>query len=367
MRYPVFVLCAAVFLCATVGTEAKQNSASQSSYPSANSSEVNPSSDCKAGPGARVEMTQIAQRDSPAPVAKASEPAAMQTDDPAPITVNLDQDLKFLSARQSELAKCIPTSDAADQERDPEDACFGGLLLTFEMRHRDGELDRDIPIGRLGANGGFFYESGMTIDADGAPNAYHPDNSGLDDLSNAGTPGTWEGLAKDQHGEPYIQGPDDPFPGYYVSETALADRTKPVSDPTRYVDASKVPFIVLPGGMARQLGARPGDFAVVFNQRNGKSSYAIFGDVGPYDHLGEGSIALAENLGLRSDARNGGARRGIVYVVFPGSGNGRPRPVEEIDAEGQKLLYAWEAVISTTKACVAQASRPATEGTDATR
>ena len=40
----------------------------------------------------------------------------------------------------------------------------------------------------------------MTIDADGAPNAYHPDNTGLDDLANAGTPGRWEGLAKDAEG-----------------------------------------------------------------------------------------------------------------------------------------------------------------------
>ena len=199
----------------------------------------------------------------------------------------------------------------------------------------------------------------MTIDADGAPNAYHPDNTGLDDLANAGTPGRWEGLAKDADGKPFIQGPDDPFPGYYVSATALADRAKPVNDPTRYVDASKIPFVVLPGGMARQLGARPGDFAVVFNQRNGKFSYAIFGDIGPYDRIGEGSMALAENLGIRSDARNGGARRGILYLVFPGSGNGRPRTIEEIIAEGQKLVQDWEASISPDGCPVQLPARPA--------
>jgi len=77
--------------------------------------------------------------------------------------------------------------------------------------------------------------------------------------------------------------------------------------------------------MAREMGARPGDFAAVFNQRNAKASYAIFGDVGPFDRIGEGSIALAEHLEIRSDARNGGAHRGILYLVFPGSGNGRPR------------------------------------------
>jgi hypothetical protein len=154
-------------------------------------------------------------------------------------------------------------------------------------------------------------------------------------------------LAKDPDGEPFVQGPNDPFPGYYVSATALADHSKAVNDPARYVDASKIPFIVLPGGMARQIGARPGDFAVVFNQRNGKSSFAIFGDVGPADRIGEGSVALAENLGVRSDARNGGARGGIMYLVFPGSGNGHPRPLDEINAEGRKLLQSWESVLAS--------------------
>src|ERR1700722_10602458 len=263
----------------------------------------------------------------------------------APTAVNLDRDLKILWEKHSGLAQCILTVDASTPAPDSQGACFGELLLKFEMRH-DGEPERDIPIGRLSGSPAFFYESGMTIDADGAPNAYHPDNTGLDDLANAGTPGRWEGLAKDAEGEPIIQGPNDPFPGYYVSATALADRSKAFNDPTRYVDASRIPFVVLPGGMARQLGARPGDFAVVFNQRNGKSSYAIFGDVGPYDRIGEGSVALAENLGIRSDARNGGARWGILYLVFPGSGNGLPRPIEEINGEGGKLLRAWEASLA---------------------
>ncbi|HWF13839.1 MAG TPA: glycoside hydrolase family 75 protein [Candidatus Acidoferrales bacterium] len=234
------------------------------------------------------------------------------------------------------------------------------LLLNFEMRH-DGETERDIPIGHLPGTSAFFYESGMTIDADGAPNAYHPDNSGIDDLENAGAPGIWEGLAKDAQGEPFIQGPNDPFPGYYVSETALADRSKAVSDPARYVDASKIPFLVLPGGLARQLGARVGDFAIVFNERNGKSSYAIFGDVGPFDRIGEGSVALAENLGIRSNARNGGTWRGVLYLVFPGSGEGRPRTIEEINDEGQKLLADWETGISAD-ACGSRKSIPSAQG-----
>jgi hypothetical protein len=75
---------------------------------------------------------------------------------------------------------------------------------------------------------------------------------------------------------------------------------------------------VLPNDLAERAGARLGDFAVVMNLRNGKSSYAIYADIGT---MGEGSIALADNLGIWSDARRGGQSDGILYLVFPGSGN----------------------------------------------
>jgi Fungal chitosanase of glycosyl hydrolase group 75 len=342
MRCKAIFAVTAILLCSSVVAESKQNSKSVASTPAGSPNVTEPAQDCS--PGEPQPLPTTANVTGEAPSAGAP-----------PAIAHLDEDLKLLTERQSALAQCILAMDPQAPEQDSQGACFGQLVVNFEMRH-DGDPERDVPIGRLRGSSAFFYESGMTIDADGAPNAYHPDNSGLDDLANAGTPGRWEGLAKDSYGEPYIQGPDDPYPGYYVSSTALADRSKPPNDPTRYVDASKIPFIVLPGGMARQLGARPGDFAAVFNQRNGKSSFAIFGDVGPFDRIGEGSMALAENLGIRSDARNGGARRGILYLVFPGSGNGRPRTIEEINAEGTKLLQAWEDSIAPV-ACAD--SRPA--------
>jgi hypothetical protein len=357
MRYNAILLFAAFLMCTSAMGRGKQNFPSSASNQVENPNSVSPARDCAGDfENSRSDgQTESSNRQSPA--AQSGPVNVTDAAVTAPPAVNLDQDLKVLWERQSQLSQCILAADAPKAGDDPQGACFGELLLNFEMRHH-GDVERDIPIGRLAGSSAFFYESGMTIDADGAPNAYHPDNSGLDDLANAGTPGRWEGLAKDAYGEPYIQGPDDPFPGYYVSETALADRSRPVNDPARYVDASRIPFIVLPGGMARQLGARPGDFAVVFNQRNGKSSYAIFGDVGPIDRIGEGSMALADNLGIRSDARNGGARGGIVYLVFPGSGNGSPRTNEEIVEEGQKLLLGWEASISQN---VCSVQRPARE------
>jgi hypothetical protein len=354
---------AAMFFCTSYPTIARQGSSYVSSPQQPRQIDQTVAmlgQDCSRRPGATNEPSRDM---NPGP-----DPEAVQLP-PAPETigdrenssnVNLDRDLKILQHGQSRLAQCILASDPDGEEQDSQPACLGELLMNFEMRH-DGEPERDIPIGRLQGTSAFFYDAGMTIDADGAPNAYHPENVGLDDLANAGTPGRWEGLAKDSYGEPYIQGPDDPFPGFYVSETALADRSKPANDPTRYVDASRIPFVVLPGGMARQLGARPGDFAVVFNQRNGKSSYAIFGDVGPFDRIGEGSMALAENLGIRSDARNGGARRGVLYLIFPGSGNGRPRALDEISAEGQRLLLEWETSIASSE-CAIQRGAEEMEG-----
>jgi hypothetical protein len=225
-------------------------------------------------------------------------------------------------------------------------SCEKSVLLNFDIV-RDGNVINTVPIWQspldsespdsFGASAVFF-QSGMTIDADGAPNAYNPENTGLDDIANAGHPGHWDGVVQDENGEPYIQGPDDPFPGYYVSCTSLCDRSKRSIDPRRYVDASRIPYVVLPGGVARQGGVRLGDFALVANLRNGRSSYAIFADVGT---LGEGSVALADNLGIHSDARIGGTRGGIFYVLFPGSGNGAPRTVEEINTEAAARAERW--------------------------
>jgi hypothetical protein len=345
---------AAILLCFSMAAFGKQISSQ-----SGNSISAIPARDCSPGfdrPSGTEQAENQEQRPSPAP---SDSLGATENAETIPAAVHMEQDLKILQQTQDELAQCILPVQAQFPAQDAQGACFGRLLTNFEMRH-DGEPEQDIPIGQLRGSSAFFYESGMTIDADGAPNAYHPDNSGIDDLANAGAPGTWEGLAKDADGEPFIQGPNDPFPGYYVSATALADRSKPPNDPTRYVDASKIPFVVLPGRMARQLGARPGDFAVVFNRRNGKSSFAIFADVGPFDRIGEGSVALAENLGIQSDARNGGTRRGVFFLVFPGSGNGRPRSIEEIGEEGRKLLQGWETSISLDS-CMVQQPAPALE------
>jgi hypothetical protein len=193
--------------------------------------------------------------------------------------------------------------------------------------------------------GGFFYKSGLAIDADGAPRTYHPnDRVGLDSLAHAGHRGNWWALVTDngeKSGTPVVQGAADPAPGYYVSTTALYDRDNPnPRDPHRYVDATKIPYVVLhPKALSF---ARLGDFATVVNLHNGKVSGAIVADESaPNLPVGEGSIALAEALGIDSSPRHGGEDGDVVYLIYPGSGNGRPRKLEDVLANSNQLFEVW--------------------------
>ena len=195
---------------------------------------------------------------------------------------------------------------------------------------------------------GIFYKSGMAVDADGAYRAYHPkDRLGLDALKHAGHPGNWWALATDNErkdGRPVVQGEQDPAPGYYVSMTALHDPDNPnFGDPHRYVDAANTPYVVLHPKALHY--ARLGDFATVVNFDNGKISAALVADVSAANlPVGEGSIALAEALGINSDARYGGKDRNVGYVIYAGSGNGKPREPAEIEANAKELFEAWGGV-----------------------
>lgn len=189
-------------------------------------------------------------------------------------------------------------------------------------------------------DGSLWFVAGMAIDADGSPRAYHPEDRGLDYLANAGKPGNWWALVLDSQGEPIVQGPDDPAPGYYVSTTSLIDSRYSVTDPRRYVDAETVPFVVLPPRL-RKAGAKLGDLALVIDLDSGARSFAIFADVGPRTGLGEGSIALASALGLPANPRRGGKGGRVAYLVWPKSGDGKPIAVSEIDKRGAARLERW--------------------------
>lgn len=181
----------------------------------------------------------------------------------------------------------------------------------------------------LHPNGAYFYVTDhMSIDADGAPNAYGPKNSGLDYNANAGYPDqSWwrDVLVPDPSNseEAYVQ-PHGEFAGYFVSKTALFDNrtSTPATSPKKYVNASEIPYVVFPGKHYLKKGTgRLGDFGYAVNLNSGVSSPFIVADVGPTSaKLGEVSIRLAENLGGENVSPRDGSGRPkgeILYVVFP--------------------------------------------------
>ncbi len=165
---------------------------------------------------------------------------------------------------------------------------------------------------------------------------------GLDDLENAGHPGSWAGIVLDKKtGAPFVQKAGDPFPGFYVSGTKLQDGAYPDWDSRRYVDSTKLNYVALPP----HTGAELGDVVVAVNWRTKKIAYAVFGDLGSAGHFeGEGSIALAAALGLASNPRAGGTDQNeIVYVAFPGKHlmPRFPRTQGNIDAVASATFAAW--------------------------
>ena len=121
------------------------------------------------------------------------------------------------------------------------------------------------------------WSSGLQVDADGDPRAYHPSDwgpripgrqpLGLDAPENAGRPldpsapgpGTWPGVvASGAPGAqvPLVQSgqaPAQPFAGYWLSKTALQDSRYPSNDVRRYISSSAIPYIAVPPEL-RKLG-----------------------------------------------------------------------------------------------------------------
>lgn len=195
------------------------------------------------------------------------------------------------------------------------------------------------------SNQAYYYKSGMTIDADGSPHAYHPiSDKGLDNLSAAGYEGNWWGLATEggnRYGAPLVQKAGDPAPGFYISTTSLFDSSLPESNPRRFVDAETIPYISIPNSLTEKKLVKVGDIAVVYNFDNEKLAYAEIGDVGNDYHAGEGSMALAKLLDIDSNPRNGGKGDGVAYLIFPKSGTGKPLDINTINQKGKDLFDKW--------------------------
>jgi hypothetical protein len=85
------------------------------------------------------------------------------------------------------------------------------------------------------------------------------------------------------------------------------------------LNAAQLPYIVLPQPTStwnfENSGIQGGSVvAVIYNNQ---VEYAVVGDTGPTDIIGESSYATASALGINPDPKNGGTDGPVTYIVFP--------------------------------------------------
>ncbi|WP_055525748.1 glycoside hydrolase family 75 protein [Streptomyces graminilatus] len=149
----------------------------------------------------------------------------------------------------------------------------------------DAGAEADIPV--CGTGDAVFWKADLDIDCDGRPG-------------------------------PMCNGNTDPY---------FADSTAFQQSDGRYLSPERLPFIVVPMASAiwnyRDDGIRGGSVAAVIYKD--RVQYAVVGDTGPYDIIGEASYATAAALGINPDPHGGGAASGVTYIVFK---NSRVSPIE---------------------------------------
>ncbi|KOG42964.1 glycoside hydrolase family 75 protein [Streptomyces resistomycificus] len=95
----------------------------------------------------------------------------------------------------------------------------------------------------------------------------------------------------------------------------------------RPLRSDTLPYVVVPGASAlwkpAASGIRGGGVVAVIH--DGKVRYAVVGDTGPSQIIGEASYAAAKSLGIDPDPARGGTAAEVTYILFKDS---RVSPIE---------------------------------------
>jgi hypothetical protein len=128
------------------------------------------------------------------------------------------------------------------------------------------------------------------------------------------------------------------------ADRSYQPRTAATDARGRPLDASHLPYVVVPspsnGFHHGRAGLHMGSVVAVVH--GGRVVYAVVGDTGPAGTIGEGSYALAEQLGIDPDPNDGGTSEEVTFVAF----TGREAVVVPIDdaaraqAVGERLAAA---------------------------
>ncbi|MFE2291375.1 glycoside hydrolase family 75 protein [Streptomyces sp. NPDC059452] len=124
---------------------------------------------------------------------------------------------------------------------------------------------------------------------------------------------------------------------YFQPQTAFqTSRGKPL-------DSAALPYVVVPAPGRiwdyRKSGLTGGSVVAVVYENQVR--YAVIGDTGPAGIIGEGSYALAEELGIDPHPTTGGAPSGVTYIAFKDS---RISPLEsraKAESRGEELARAF--------------------------
>ena len=166
-----------------------------------------------------------------------------------------------------------------------------------------------------------------TVDGDGSPRCYGPSHCSpdpLDYLGNAGYQGNWWGIAthnQESWGDPIKQSEQYAYPGLYVSTTAYIYPKFYWYDPRHYVNSELVCFAVIPSTVRNAtVGICKGCRARITDAKSNRKLDCVIADIGPSDHLGEGSIAAAVYFGLSGDPKTGGSSdiTRFLWECWPG-------------------------------------------------
>lgn len=241
-----------------------------------------------------------------------------------------------------------------------------------------------------------FKNQVLNVDADGAPNSYLLDGNGLSytcdgvvafengkRVNSKSNPRDWQqkcraawskaeatkdysgvaifGFLTDSKNAPLVQGEGDPLSGKaYISATSVVIPGAPEGTQRQYVDATAIPYIVLPSSFVSKYKISPGTLAVVFRKKTGRHAFAVFADGGD---LGEASVKLHRDLHSDPIQTVDGVERATsriedmtLIAVFPGKtaapqadADGWNARIEENGAAALRSFGGIEALESCAK------------------
>jgi hypothetical protein len=110
------------------------------------------------------------------------------------------------------------------------------------------------------------------------------------------------------------------------------------------LNSAQLPYVVVPSSSSiwNYTQYQIGCGSVVAVIYNNKVEYAVVGDTGPTQIIGEASYSTASALGIDPDPSTGGTDSGVTYIVFQGSN--RANPIEnhaEANAVGAMLARSF--------------------------